>query len=100
MECRLQVARADRADATLLPPKYFGLNSEPKHAKANKVEFGKRKATGACFACLNTQVQYNVSHLGCLRHGRLGSGPTRHGASKVWPCQVSPSDGLCPGQAF
>ncbi len=47
MECRLQVARADSADAPLLPPEYFRLNSEPKHAKANKVEFGKRKALHA-----------------------------------------------------
>ena len=82
MECRLRVARADRADAPLPPPEYFGLNSEPKHAKANKVEFGKRKATGACFACLNTQVQYNVSHLGCPRHGRLATEAQR--ADPAW----------------
>jgi hypothetical protein len=82
MECRLRVARADRADASLPPQEYFGLNSEPKHAKANKVKFWKRKATGACFACLNTQIQYTVSHLGCPRHGRLATEEQR--ADPAW----------------
>ncbi len=80
-ECRLRVDHADRADAPLPPPENFGLNSEPKHAKANKVEFGKRKATGACFACLNTQV-HTTCHLGCPRHGWLATEAQR--ADPAW----------------
>ncbi len=57
-----------------------------KHAKANKVEF---KATGACFACLNTQVQYNVSNLGCPQHGRLATEAQRADpAAAAWRVRV------------
>ncbi len=84
-ECRLRVARADRADAPLPPPEYFGLSSEPKHAQADKVGFGRRKATGARFARLHTQVRYDVSHLGGPRHGRLATEAQR--ADPAWHVQ-------------
>ena len=67
-ECRLRVARAERATSSVAPPEYHGPNAQ--HVAANKVEFEKRKTCGACFACLNTRVQYGTYHLECRQHGR------------------------------
>ena len=67
-ECRLRVARAERATSSVAPPEYHGPNAQ--HVAANKAEFEKRKTCGACFACLNTRVQYGTYHLECRQHGR------------------------------
>jgi hypothetical protein len=66
-ECRLRVARADRARSSAPPPEFNGSNE--RHASANKAEFEKRKMCGACFACLNSKVKYDVFHLDCPQHG-------------------------------
>ncbi len=72
-ECRLRVARADRADAV-----------PASHASI------RRSST----TCLILIARGTAGWP--LRRG----GPTRHGASKARQCQVSPSDGLRPGSAF
>ena len=71
VECRLRVARADRARAPIPPPEYNGSNDQ--HAAANKEEFEKRKTCGACFACLNSRVKYDLFHLDCTQHGRCAT---------------------------
>ena len=67
-ECRLRLARAERERSSQPPPEYHGPHD--KHATANQAEFEKRKLRGACFACLNSRVKYDVFHLDCSQHGR------------------------------
>jgi hypothetical protein len=43
------------------PPEYRGPKAQ--HVADKKAEFEKRKTCGACFACLNTRVQYGTFHL-------------------------------------
>ena len=81
VECRVRLARADLIGVMegrdqpkkvpLPPPEHFGGNAT--HLDANKTEFTKRKAQNACFACLNTKVQYNQPHLACVPHGPTAS---------------------------
>jgi hypothetical protein len=56
-----QVARAERATSSVAPQEYYRPNA--LHVADNKAEFEKRKTCGACFACLNTRVQYGTFHL-------------------------------------
>ncbi len=57
-ECRLRVARAERERSSQPPPEYHGPHDQ--HAAANQAEFEKRKLRGACFACHQSGVQYDV----------------------------------------
>ena len=91
VECRLRVARADRARASLPPPEYNGSNDE--HAAANKAEFEKRKLCGACFACLNSRVKYDLFHLDCPQHGRRATPKQRAEKAFCVP-------GTIPGKHF
>jgi hypothetical protein len=85
------VARADRARASLPPPEYNGSNDE--HAAANKAEFEKRKMCGACFACLNSRVKYDLFHLDCPQHGRRATPKQRAEKAFCVP-------GTIPGKHF
>jgi hypothetical protein len=60
-ERRLRVAQAERATSSMAPPEYHGQGAQ--HVADNKAEFEKRKRCVACFACLNTRVQYCTFHL-------------------------------------
>jgi hypothetical protein len=49
------------ARASVEPPEHRGPKAQ--HVADKKAEFEKRKTCGACFACLNTRVQYGTFHL-------------------------------------
>ncbi len=83
-DCRLQVARADRASSSVAPTEYHGPNAQ--HGADTKAEFEKRKT---CFACLNTGVQYGTFHLECRQHGRQATLQQR--ADKALRVPGSPS---------
>ena len=68
IECRLRLARAERDRSSKPLPEYYGPNS--LHEAANRAELEKRRLSGACYACLNKLVQYDLFHLDCLQHGR------------------------------
>ena len=53
----------------------FGSNS--LHEAANRTELEKRRLSGACYACLNGRVQYDVFHLDCRQHGRCATNKQR-----------------------
>jgi hypothetical protein len=81
LECRLVAARADRilratrqGDRRPVPsPQYAGADREQ-----NRAEFVKRQACGACFACTMAEVDYNLFHTLCPRHGRDSSRGSRN----------------------
>jgi len=62
------VARAEGERSAQPPPNYH--RPHDQHAAANQAEFEKRKLRGACFACQNSRVKYDVFHLDCSQHGR------------------------------
>ena len=62
------MARAERDRSSKPPPEYYGSNSQ--HEAANRAELEKRRLSGACYACLNSRVQYDLFHLECPQHGR------------------------------
>ncbi len=37
---------------------------------SQRAELEKRRLSGACYACLNKLVQYDLFHLECPQHGR------------------------------
>jgi hypothetical protein len=68
MECKLRLARGDRDRCTKPLPEFH--EPRPQHEAANREELAKRRQLGACYACLNSKVQYDVHHLDCPQHGR------------------------------
>ena len=68
IECKLRLARGDRDRSSKPLPEYNGPNS--LHEAANRAELAKRRQSGACYACLNSRVQYDLFHLDCPQHGR------------------------------
>ena len=68
IECKLRLARGDRDRSSKPLPEYNGPNSS--HEAANRAELAKRRQSGACYACLNSRVQYDLFHLECPQHGR------------------------------
>jgi hypothetical protein len=68
LECRLRFARAERDRSSKPLPEYYGSNDV--HDAANCAELEKPRLCGACYACLNGRVKYDLFHLDCLQHGR------------------------------
>ena len=66
-------AMEERGQPMHMPPGIRVLWRQRDTPAANKTEFTERKTHNACFACLNTKVQYNQSHLACVKHGTTAS---------------------------
>jgi hypothetical protein len=91
VEYRLRVARAERERAPIPAPEYHGPNAQ--NAAANQAEWEKRKLCGACYACLNSRVNYDLFHLDCSQHGRRATPKQRADKALRVP-------GTIPGKAF
>ena len=86
-ECRCLAYRANRVDAAagrgqpnnrpLPPPEYNGPGSNVSKESANRAEFEKRRTSGACFHCKLEDVDYDLFHTLCPRHGRSATAKDR-----------------------
>jgi hypothetical protein len=100
IECKLRLARGDRDRSSKPLPEYNGPNSS--HEAANRAELAKRRQSGACYACLNSRVQYDLFHLECPQHGRGATHKQRTDKALCVPGAISSkytSDGPRPGPA-
>ena len=98
------MARADRGTSSVrwrgganqctFPPGTRILWRQRDTPAANKSEFTERKTHNACFACLNTKVQYNQSHLACVKHGTTAS------MAKRTEPKLRITGAALPGKAF
>ncbi len=99
IECKLRLARGDRDRSSKPLPEYNGPNSS--HEASNRAELAKRRQNGACYACLNSRVQYDLFHLECPQHGRGATHKQRTDKALCAPASspASTSDGPRPGPA-